>query len=67
MSKYEPIITIVFTLTKNKSLIKYIMLYIIGEEPCKYLKDIVHYHIFMNYNYFNYLDFVHIIDIILWI
>ena len=45
MSKYEPIITIVFSLTKNKSLTNYIMSYIIGEEPCKYLKNIVRYHI----------------------
>ena len=45
MSKYEQTTNLVFSLTKNKSLTNYIMSYIIGEEPCEYLKNIVHYHI----------------------
>ena len=50
---------------KNKSLTSHIMSYIIGEELCEYLKNRVHYRILkMNYKYFNYLDFVHNIEII---
>ena len=54
MKKYEHIINVAFALTKNKSLTKHIIIrphiyhimsYIIGEEPCAYLKNVVHYHI----------------------
>ena len=51
--KYEHITTIVFELIKNKSLTNHIMLYIIGEEPCKYLKHIVHYYILNELQLFN--------------
>ena len=42
MSKYIPITDIVFKVTNNKSITNYIMSYIIGEEPCEYLKDVGH-------------------------
>ena len=45
MSKYIPITDIVFKVTNNKFITNYSMSYIIGEKPCEYLKDVVHYYI----------------------
>ena len=46
MSKYIPI-------TNNVSITNYIMSYIIGEKPCEYLKNIVHYYILNELQLFN--------------
>ena len=53
MSKYIPIKDIVCKLTNNAYIINNIMSYIIGEKPCTYLKDVVHYYILNELQLFN--------------
>ena len=53
MRKYKHLTAIVFSLIKNKSLMNHIMSYMIGKEPCEYLKNIVHYHILKELQLFN--------------
>ena len=43
MSKYTATTDIVFKLTNNKSIANNIMPFVIGEKPCTYLKNVVHY------------------------
>ena len=44
---------ILFKLTNNKYITNSIMYYIIGEKPCGYLKNIVHYYILNELQLFN--------------
>ena len=53
MSKYIPIIDIIFKITNNKSITNYIVSYIIGEKPCEYLKNMVHYYILNELQWLN--------------
>ena len=53
MSKCIPITNIVSKLTNNVSVTNYIMSYTIGERPCTYLKDVVHYYILNELQLFN--------------
>ena len=68
MKKYEKIKLIV--LKKNKALTNYILLYIRGNGPCKYLQNIAYCHILNELQYdidfvqlFNFLDTKYTIDI----
>ena len=45
MQKYKYIQLVVLRKTKNKTLTNYILSYIKGNGPCKYLKNVVHYNI----------------------
>ena len=53
MQKYKYIQLVVFKKTKNKALTNYILSYIKGNGPCKYLKNVVHYHILNELQVFN--------------
>ena len=46
MRKYEYMQFVGFRKTKDKNITKYILSYIKGNGPCKYLKNVVHYNIF---------------------